>query len=151
MIALIEINRENRRIIKSIATPYNALKTTSHLHSDTPRFGKIVAFRASKVLRIAYSSINKIKETDPLIARLINILVNKKMRQQDAHIAVILHKSVSERVRHFRRELKHLTLLLTQQELADYLEISKRALQQSLYVVLKNNFEVENDILWLKK
>ncbi|MFD2599049.1 Crp/Fnr family transcriptional regulator [Sphingobacterium corticis] len=136
MIALIEINGENRRIIKSIAAPFNALKTTSHLHSDTPRSGKIVALRASKVLRIAYSSINKMKEMDPLIARLVNILVNKKMRQQDAHIAVILHKSVTERVRHFRLELNQLALLMTQQEQADYLGISRRALQKSLYALL---------------
>ncbi len=139
MIAFVSIDPSiKKRKIESVALAYNSLKSTNHLYSGTPRTGSIVALRSSLVLRIAYERVKKLKNRDPVIDILFDVLTSREIRQHRSHISILLLKSPLDRYRLFREQLFSIQSVMTQQEQADYLGISKRTLQECQYLFLKS-------------
>ncbi len=127
-----------KRKIESVALAHNSIKTTNHLYTNTPRAGSIIALRSSLILRIAYERVKKLKNRDPVIDILIDVLTNREIRQHRSHISILLSKSPFDRYRLFREQLAGIQSVMTQQEQADYLGISKRTLQECQYLFLKS-------------
>lgn len=136
---VIEDNETSKRRILSVGTPGMGFMTTNHLYSSTPSKGAIIALRSgTKVIQLTYRSILELMEMDRNADILINVLTNKKKKQLAALRRISLEGSALEKCILFAEELPHLYLILSQQEIADILNISRRTVQMASGYLARN-------------
>ena len=125
-----------KRNIYSIALPGFALTSTSHLFSRTLHNGDMVALRSGTIVMISYAALIEARKTDALIGTLINVLIHKKKRQLEIYLEVIHSTSPFQRYLLFAKHMPDIKAILSQQEQADFLGISRRTVQEASYFLL---------------
>ncbi|WP_437922409.1 Crp/Fnr family transcriptional regulator [Sphingobacterium sp. LRF_L2] len=138
MLARIEEDEEeNRRKILSIALPGMALFSSWHLYSKKHINGNIVALRSSRIISISYKNLKAYKDQDKAIDILIDVLGNKKKKQMMQLRGITLGQKPFRSCIRFLSRMPQLHTLLTQQEQADLLGVSKTTLQSAIYYMAK--------------
>src|SRR5690606_36994704 len=122
--------------ITSIAIPHLSLTSTSHLYSHTPTRGDIVALRSGIAIAIPYEAIVDFKESEPTIETLTDVLTNRKKRQLETYLKVIHSTSPFQRYLLFDQLMPEIRSVTSQNEQADFLEISRRTVQEASYFLL---------------
>lgn len=129
---VIENSDTGKRQILSVGTSGMGLMTTNHLYSSTPGKGDIIVLRpGTKIIQLSYRSILELREMDRNADILINVLTNKKKKQMSALRRISLEETAFEKCLLFAEELPQLYQMLSQQEIADILNISRRTVQMA--------------------
>lgn len=124
-----------RRQILSVALPGMALMTTDHLYSSTPSKSDICILRSNTiVVQIPYAAIKNFYEQEPNLSTLINVIGNKKKKQLAALRRISLDPHPVSACTQFLRDMPELHQVLTQQEIADLLGISRSSVQEAEYL-----------------
>jgi len=125
------VHDDGRRSLLTIATPHMALFTTVHPYTSRASLGEIVSILPSLVLRIPYNIVLPYRYKDPAIERLIDIFINKKKAQTDQLRLLSTLQQPTQRYIAFAKRLPDLNRLLTEQEIADLLQISRSTVQRA--------------------
>lgn len=113
-----------RRHLLRLAPAKFSLMTTQSLYTNKQVNFNIVALRDSVLLRIPVTSLRDYKEQRMEASVLIHVLREKKLKQLTMYSYLMSIKNEVERYRFFETHCKELHKITTQQEQADYLNIS---------------------------
>ena len=140
MLARVQYDQNTgRRHILTVAVPGMALMTTFHLYSHTPSKGDIIVLRANtQVIQISYQELKSLKQQEPDIDTLIDVLGNKKKKQLAALRGVTLGAKPYISCLLFLEEMPDLRDALTLQEIADLLGISLSTVKRAYKKWLKS-------------
>lgn len=128
----------DKRQLLSIALPGMALMTTAHLYSPTPSQGDITVLHPQTiVIQMPYRVIKDFKTQEPQLNTLISVLANKKTKQMSALSWIMHEQDPVARYLLFARHMSDLETVLTQQEQAELLGISKNTVQRAQYLLVK--------------
>ncbi|MEC3881906.1 Crp/Fnr family transcriptional regulator [Parapedobacter sp. 10938] len=123
----------NRRIDRFLAPTDSAL-TTHNLYTSRPVNYFVIAMRSSTVIRVRADALKAYKEACLEADVLSDVLEHKKLKQYRAKNRLMLIKDEQERYREFVADsyMKPIRLLTSQQEQADYLNISRRTITRAM-------------------
>lgn len=139
---VLENSAIGKRQILSVGTPGMGLMTTNHLYSSTPSKGNIVILHSgTQVIQLTYRSIFELRQIDKDADILINVFTNKKKEQISTLRRISLERAAFDKCLIFAEELPNLYRLLTQQEIADILNISRRTVQMASAYLAKRPFK----------
>lgn len=118
---------DGHRRIDRLLLPDDNVLTTRNLYTDKPVDYFVAALRRSTVIRIPADALRTYKESCREADTLVDVMEQKKLKQYRAKNRLMLMKDERERYVEFVRDeyMKPLRLVTSQQEQADYLNISR--------------------------
>ncbi|WP_437920669.1 Crp/Fnr family transcriptional regulator [Sphingobacterium sp. LRF_L2] len=129
---------KKKRRIQTFALPNSSLMTTLHPFTGTLREGSLVALRTGIVIRIPNKAIELLQAQDPQIATFIHILNNKKQRHLFLQSQILRPMKPFSRYLAFTKYMPEIQRLTTQQEQADFLNVSRDSIQKAQKFLLKS-------------
>lgn len=120
-------NERGDRRIDRFLLPTDSALTTHNLYTSRPVYYFVAALRKSTVIRIRADALRAYKELCFEADVLSDVLEHKKLKQYRAKNRLMLIKDEPERYRQFATDdyMRPFRLLTSQQEQADYLNISR--------------------------
>jgi len=127
LLATLWWNLDGYRRIDRLLLPDDNVLTTRNLYTDKPVYYFVAALRRSTVIRIPADTLRTYKESCREADTLVDVMEQKKLKQYRAKNRLMLIKDEQERYAEFVRDdyMKPIRLLASQQEQADYLNISR--------------------------
>jgi len=118
---------DGHRRIDRLLLPDDNVLTTRNLYTDKPVDYFVAALRRSTVIRIPADALRTYKESCREADTLVDVMEQKKLKQYRAKNRLMLIKDERERYAEFVRDeyMKPLRLVTSQQDHADYLNISR--------------------------
>ncbi|MGK6352219.1 Crp/Fnr family transcriptional regulator [Parapedobacter sp. DT-150] len=118
--------RGSRRIDR-LLPPLHSVLTKNNLYAHHQVYHDVVALRPSTVIRIPADALRAYKEACEEADTLVDVLEQKKLKQYRAKSRLMLIKDERERYAAFAADdyMRPIRLLTSQQEQADYLNISR--------------------------
>ncbi|GGC14724.1 hypothetical protein GCM10011386_03060 [Parapedobacter defluvii] len=118
---------DGRRRIDRLLLPGDTVLTTRNLYTNKQVYYFVAALRRSTVIRIPADALRAYKESCREADTLVDVMEQKKLKQYRAKNRLMLMKDERERYAEFVRDdyMKPLRLVTSQQEHADYLNISR--------------------------
>jgi len=118
---------DGHRRIDRLLLPDDSVLTTHNLYTDKQASYYVAALRRSTVIRIPADALRAYKESCSEADTLVDVMEQKKLKQYIAKNRLMLIKDERERYAEFVRDgyMKPLRLVTSQQEQADYLNISR--------------------------
>lgn len=115
------------RRIDRLLLPDDTVLTTRNLYTDKPLYYFVAALRRSSVVRIPADALRAYKESSREADTLVDVMEQKKLKQYRVKNRLMLIKDERERYAEFVRDgyMKPVRLITSQQEQADYLNISR--------------------------
>ena len=116
----------NRRIDR-LLPPTHSVLTKGNLYASHQVYYEVVALRPGTIIRIPADALKAYKEACTEADTLVDVMEQKKLKQYRAKNRLMLIKDERERYAEFVRDeyMKPLRLVTSQQEQADYLNISR--------------------------
>lgn len=125
-----ESEKTGKRKIISVGIPGMALMTTKHLYSSSPSIGSLIVLRSgTEIVSFKYRSILEFRIIERNTDILIGVFTNKKKEQLNAFRRIALEESAFDKCLLFTKEFPLFFQILSHQEIADILSISKRTVQ----------------------
>lgn len=125
------------RRIERLLLPDDNVLTTRNLYTDKHVYYYVAALRRSTVIRIPADALRAYKESCRETDTLVDVMEQKKLKQYRAKNRLLLIKDERERYAEFVRDeyMKPLRLVTSQQEHADYLNISRRTITRAMPLI----------------
>lgn len=127
LLATVWWDLDGHRRIDRLLLPDDNVLTTRNLYTDKHVYYFVAALRRSTVIRIPADALRTYKESCREADTLVDVMEQKKLKQYRAKNRLMLIKDERERYVEFVRDeyMKPLRLVTSQQEHADYLNISR--------------------------
>ncbi len=127
-------DEQARRRIELLLPPRHNVATRPNLYARGQLHGEVVALRRSTVVALPVPALRALKEHSLEASTLVHVLENKRLKQYRHKEALFLLADGEERYKAFLRNeyMKELRQLTSQQEHADYLNLSRRTIARAI-------------------
>lgn len=134
LLATVWWDETGTRRIDRLLPPLHSVLTKGNLYAHHQIYYEVAALRPSKLIRIPAEPLRYYKESCAEADTLVDVMEQKKLKQYRAKNRLMLIKDEQERYREFAADayMKPFRLITSQQEQADYLNISRRTITRAL-------------------
>lgn len=131
LLARVVYHADGRRRILRLVQPGEAIGTTVNLYTRKRPEGDLIALRHTHLLQLPAAELKAFKEADRAADDLVDAWREREKKRKAAHNALLLLPNDQERCLEFRRLHTALCLQLTQQDIADYLNVSRDTVKRA--------------------
>lgn len=134
LLATVWWDAHGHRRIDRLLPPLHSVLTRRNLYAHHQIYYEVAALRRSKMIRIHADTFKMYKESCVEADTLVDVMEQKKLKQYSTKNRLMLIKDEPERYRKFATDdyMKLFRHITSQQEQADYLNISRRTVTRAL-------------------
>ncbi|WP_262248411.1 Crp/Fnr family transcriptional regulator [Parapedobacter soli] len=134
LLATVWWDEQGTRRIDRLLPPLHSVLTKGNLYAHHQIYCEVAALRPSRLIRIPADAFKAYKETCVEADTLVDVMEQKKLKQYRAKNRLMLIKDEQKRYQEFVADsyMKPFWLITSQQEQADYLNISRRTITRAM-------------------